>query len=89
MITREHIEIFKKYKGDGDGFVRSGKQNEKEVMTYSDWKLMEEFIQDINLIKKGLASNSYTGMVLQKLNENCDNIDTLEEFKVFALAYKK
>lgn len=89
MITREHIEIYKKYNGNGDGFVRSGKPTEKEVLNYSDWKLMEELIQDIILIKKGLTSNSYSEKVFQKLNENCDNIETINELKIFAVNYKK
>lgn len=56
MVTLKHIEIYKTYQGDGDGFVRCATLEEKYIMNYSEWSFIDNIIQDLKLIKKGLAS---------------------------------
>jgi len=79
MITVEKLKIFKKYQGDGDAFIRIGKKNEKRIMDYSDWRNIDELIQDIGLIKKKLASAEYEKSVSNKLRNYCESQSVMEE----------
>lgn len=78
MITLKHIEIYKKYNGDGDDFVRRGTVEEKEIMNYYHWSLVDNLVQEIFLIKGGKASDSFAEQIRIKLNENCDSLETIE-----------
>ena len=84
MITLRHIEIYKSYDGDGDGFVRCTTTEEKAVMDYKHWSLIESLIQDIRLIKNGLASEDYARAIYERLQENCDSEETIQELKKIA-----
>ena len=89
MITLKQLKIYQKYEGDGDSLLRSGKPEEKELMNYSDWKIIEELIQDFNLLKKGYTSADYSEKTISKINENCDSAETVAEFKRLADKYVK
>jgi len=84
MITLKHIEIYKYYNGNGDGFVRCATSKEKSIMDYKHWSLIESFIQDINLVKKGLASDKYVKAINERLKENCDNEKTIQALEEMA-----
>ncbi|MBV4360603.1 hypothetical protein [Pinibacter aurantiacus] len=84
MITLNHIEIYKSYSGDGDGFVRFTTARQKAIMDYKHWALVESLIQDIRLVKNGLASEIYMKTVNERLQENCDNEETIRELKKIA-----
>ena len=75
MITSEKVSIFKKYKGYYDGYYV---QNEGKTITISDdeWFLLDNFMQDILMIRKGICSNSYKKQIIEKINANCDNKET-------------
>ncbi len=81
MINEEKIKIYKRYKGDIDGWARTSNKKEQMIMEDSDWYLIEAFIQDIKLVKKGLASSDYSNSVNEKLNSNCDSVETVEKLK--------
>ena len=72
MITKQKIEIYKKFYGDSDGFVRIGSNAEKELMKYDDWALIDSMLQDLELIEKGLASKAFKNQIDSKLKENFD-----------------
>jgi len=84
MITLKHIEIYKSYNGDGDGFVRCATPEEKAIMDYKRWSLIESLIQDISLIKKGLASEAYIKTIDERLKENCDSKETIQSLRDMA-----
>ena len=42
MITKEKIEIFKRYGGDSDGWALVGDAQEQQIMADSDWSDIEE-----------------------------------------------
>jgi hypothetical protein len=84
MITIKSIKIFNRYIGDGDGFVRSSTKEEQEILNYTNWKLIDEFIQDIKLVKKGLASNGFAGNLSKRLIEHCDSEETIRFLKEIA-----
>jgi len=81
MITLSHIEIYRKYNHDGDGFVRCATQEEKTIMDYKHWSLIDSLVQDLYLIKKGLASDSFIKSTDEKLSENCDGQQTIQALK--------
>ena len=83
MITIEKIEIYKRFSGDIDGFSRIGSQKDKEKINENDWSILDEFIQDLELIKKGLASEEFKEKTNEKINElvNNDAIDLLNKLK--------
>lgn len=83
MITQLKIETYKKFNGNIDGWARS-EQNSPSSMSDSDWYLIEELLQDITLVLKGQASETYTISVENKLKENCDNEQTIETLKTLA-----
>lgn len=73
MITIEKLDIYKKYQGDGDAFCRVGKKEEKSTINYSDWKRIEEFLQDISIVKNGYASKPFEVELKEILNISCEN----------------
>lgn len=81
MITLRHIEIYQKYNGNGDGFVRCATQEEKDIMDYNHWSLIDLLVQDLFIIQKGLASASFVKTIENKLQENCDNKETVQAIK--------
>ena len=84
MITLRQIEIFFSYRGDGDGFVRSATSEEKAIIDYKHWHLIDSLLQDINLIEKGLISSSYLVSIERILYENCDSLETIVALKNLA-----
>ena len=47
------------------------------------------FIQDILLVKTGLASKPFEESLDNKLNINCDNLETIEALKKLAFNWPK
>ena len=72
MITTEKIKIFNSYGGDIDGLARDGRDYEKKLFDNNDWPLIDNLFQDIELINKELAAQTYIDQTLVKLKENCD-----------------
>ena len=70
MITIQKIDIYNKYLGDSDGFVRCGTKHEKELFLPNDWALIETTLQDLELISKGLCSQEYKEKTYIRLKEN-------------------
>ena len=71
MITKEKIRIYNRYNGDGDMWLRSAKKSEK-IINNLEWHLIENLINDVGLIEKGLTSQSYSEEIKKRLEENCD-----------------
>lgn len=89
MITLEHLKIFKKYHGDGDMLFRCGTSKEKEWMDYESWSMIDDLVQDLIFVEKGVASDSYTRFVSKKLRELCDSEETIRELKDIVLLLRK
>lgn len=82
MITMKHVEIYTKYsKGLDDMFILSGTPEEKSIMDYKHWSLISSLVQDLSMIKQGLAADSYIKMAEEKLKENCDSEETIQALK--------
>jgi hypothetical protein len=69
MLKIEHLRIYYRYDGDIDAWARSGSRHEKEIMTDEYWSLIDNFQQDLELIRNGLASKKYESEVMDRLNK--------------------
>ena len=76
MLTSHKVEIFKSYKGFYDGYHF---QNDgvTKVISYDEWLLLSNLIQDIYLIRKVLSAKSFEYSVNERLLKNCDNQETI------------
>lgn len=81
MITIGKIKLYKNFKGDIDGWARIATKEEKLAINNKDWFLIDSFVQDILLVKKGLTSDSFISSLNQRLKENCDNKITIIALK--------
>ena len=73
MITNAKLDIFERYKCDGDMFARSGRSSEKELVTDADWELVELLLQDATVVVRKLGSETRTTEAMQRLLENCES----------------
>jgi len=78
MITIEKLKIYYKYHGDGDMWNRLETSEEAKIIQYSDWKLIEDIVQDIIFIENNVVSLNYKNEVLSKASKNCSDKETLE-----------
>jgi len=81
MITAEKLKIYKKCSGNIESWDRFGKKKDKSFLEYEEWELIDELIQNLELVEKGLASDSFKTQTLNKLNEICDSEKTKQELK--------
>lgn len=81
MITKENLKVFKKYRGDIDMWARFGRRKEKENFSDDDWSLIEDLLQTLEIVEKGLASEGFKSKVLEKLEKNCDSEETQQDLK--------
>lgn len=81
MITKEKIQIYKAFNGDIDGWARIGSYEQKMSMEDKDWFQIESFLQDLELVRSGMASDSYIRAINKSLANNCDSNETIIELK--------
>lgn len=77
MLTKGKLIIYEKYLGDGDAFTHASKR-EKNIISGSEFAQIERLLQDIKLIKGGLAAKSYEDEVERELERNVDSKETRE-----------
>ena len=61
--------------------IRTGFNEEKELVDYETWTLIDELLQNLELVEKGLVSDSFKSQTIKKLEEVCDNEKTQQELK--------
>jgi hypothetical protein len=79
MITIDKLKIFIKYNGDADIWARSGGQ--QHVITGEEWNLIDSLLQDFTIIKNGYASNDFISDFNEKIEKNCDTVETIALLK--------
>jgi len=81
MITKAKLNIYKKYEGDGDMFVRCKNKSERDVIGNGDFGLIDDLLQNIEIVDKGLASQSFKDKLANDLREKVDSdcIDLLKQ----------
>jgi hypothetical protein len=73
MITLKHLDIYKRYSGNIDGWAIHN-SNDKS-MTDEIWYKIQGFIDNLTGIKNGLASDEFTKKTMQSLNDESENED--------------
>ena len=81
MITREKLNIYKRYGGDIDGLARVGSELEKHVISDSDWHDIEKLLQDFAFKKKGIIGETYRIDMEQRFKELIPDADIAAELK--------
>jgi hypothetical protein len=82
MITIAKLKIYDKYHGDGDMWSRLVTDEEKTILKYPDWRLIEDLVQGVILIKTNTVSKEYKDETQLELLKNCSStevIDYIEE----------
>lgn len=87
LIEKSKLKIYIKYDGDTDMFEFNATENERDELYGEVWREIESFIQDINLIKKGLVSKDYETRVKERIYNLCDSVETIE--LLYEIAYAK
>ena len=67
MLTLSKIELYGRFKGDSDGFSRSGVDPRAANMTHDDWRQIAELKQALSVIESGLASQAFIAATEAKL----------------------
>jgi hypothetical protein len=83
MITKEKLTMFKYYNGDIDAFGH-GPKRDKKVISENEFHVIDNLIQDIRLVQKGLAGNEYETELNKRLEESCDTSETIDYLKKFS-----
>ena len=79
MLTLEQVELYERYNGNGDSFSRFAKKEEDMIISDENWRILDDFVQDIIFIRKEITSESYIKNVIKRLKENCDNDITFQK----------
>jgi hypothetical protein len=81
MITQDKIEVYKKFRGNIDDWARIGSKKEKLVLNDNDWYIIDGFVQDLSLMRKGLTSLTFVNDLNHRFKENCDSDETIQALK--------
>lgn len=84
MITNEKLNIYQRFNGDIHTWGEFGSAMEKSEINDDEWLSIDELIQDLSLIKTGLASDTFIESVDRKLNDCCADENTINEMKRIA-----
>lgn len=84
MITKEKLLIYARYDGDIDAWVRCGTRKEHALMEDQDWHLIDGLVQDLELIEKELAAESFIEKVNVELTHVCDSEETVLQLRKLA-----
>lgn len=84
MITLVKLRIYASYDGDGDMFARAGRKKERLLLRDSDWYLIDILLQDATVIDRHLGSEQRTAQAWQRLQDNCENADVINETRRLA-----
>lgn len=81
MITLEKLRIYEKHGGDIDHLARIQNESDLKTITALDWSQIDGLIQDIGMENKNLISESYLEEFKRRLENETDNLETIQELK--------
>ncbi|MCE3295140.1 MAG: hypothetical protein K0R65_854 [Crocinitomicaceae bacterium] len=84
MITADKLKLFEKYSGDIDAWARIGSKKEQLIIMDNDWYIIDDLIQDLNLIRKGITSEDFQDKFKLKLKTNCDSEEAIKKLESIA-----
>ena len=80
MITERKLQIYAKYLGDVDGWVRMAKGRDARDITSQEWREIGDILQRMGIVKKGEASTAFeveTRRLATSLAENAATVNAL------------
>ena len=83
MITLRKLKIFKRFKGDIDMWVRAGGSDVGPEISGAEWSRIDELIQSLVVIDRGLAAESFAERTRLALERDVEE-DAREELRRFA-----
>jgi hypothetical protein len=81
VITKEKIEIFKRYGGDSDGWARVGDAQEQQIMADSDWSDIEELRHRLWLQQHEPVSEDFVKQTQKLIAERVRDDSTAEALR--------
>jgi len=73
-VTLDMVGVFRLYHGDPDAWARG---THRHVMTDAEWKVINDFVLDLHLVREGLASKEFGESLTRRLNETCKDEATV------------
>jgi hypothetical protein len=74
MITIEKLKIYKIYSDIGSSYNHP-KRKHKKILDYHEYIVIDNLVNDLKVIQRGLAALSYANQINNKINENCDSAE--------------
>jgi hypothetical protein len=83
-ITKEQLEIYRKYGGDEDGLARAGTVQEKVMFGSTDWQRITALVQALALASSPFASDEYKSNTLAAVHRECHDIEAEQVLRSLA-----
>jgi hypothetical protein len=88
VITNAKLDIYARYRGDADGWARSGTVSELQMLHDEEWYLIDELLSGIKAASSGLASDSFSQEVKGKLRAAVADAHVERRLREIALEQK-
>ena len=88
-LFRESLTRANRLNCDVDGWVRIGDEKEKKIMDDNDWFEIQELVQKITLLNRGLVSEEFAQRIKESLQELTDSEDTADLLMDYSLQYSR
>lgn len=71
LLTFDQISVYKKYRGDEDGFSLVATSAEKSLMRDVNWARVSELVQSLSLVQRGTAAGAFAQDIVRDVREAC------------------
>lgn len=85
IITIEKLKEYEAFRGYYDGFYLQKVKSGENSTSNEEWNLISELAQDIRMVHKKLAAESFVEILNNRLKENCEDDETIELLKDIAV----
>lgn len=85
MISVEKINIYEKYDFDMDALARFSKPLEREIISDEDCWEIDDILNDLEMLEKGILSKSFQKRINDKLITSCQDDNVISLLKEIAL----
>lgn len=85
MLTLEKLEIYQRFDGDIDGWIRGSRHPDSSGMTDADWSLIDELRTALHIIASGAASPRFAAATERKLRLSVADEQTREALRKLAV----
>jgi hypothetical protein len=72
-ITPDKLAIYNRYGGSVDSYARAGKAKEREILSDEDFFLIDNLLQSVDMINRGLASEEFKSKTFERIREIADD----------------